>query len=68
MWHDISLANSDALLHRIDQFSAHLQQLRDAIAAADSDQIMEVFSNAKSARDRFADTLLARSGKLNAQE
>ena len=59
MWHDISLANSEALLQMIDQYSEHLQRLRAAIEARDSEQIMGLYSNAKQARDRFADGLLA---------
>lgn len=61
MWHDISLANSEALLQMIDQYSEHLQRLRAAIEARDSEQIMGLYSNAKQARDRFADRLLARA-------
>jgi len=54
MWHDIVLANRDALLQEMDRYSAHLQTLRDAIARADSEAILGVFSRAKSARDHFA--------------
>ena len=63
MWHDISLANRNALLDMIDQFAGHLQQLREAIAARDSDQIMAIYSNAKSARYRFAELLQARQSR-----
>jgi prephenate dehydrogenase len=54
MWHDISLANRDALLQMIDQFSQQLLLLRGAIEHSDSDQILSLYSNAKAARDRFA--------------
>jgi prephenate dehydrogenase len=60
MWHDISLANTDALLQMIDQYAEQLQQLRSAIADHDSEQIMALYSNAKAARDRFAELLQAR--------
>ncbi len=60
MWHDISLANTDALLQMIDQYAEQLQRLRSAIADHDSEQIMALYSNAKAARDRFAELLQAR--------
>ena len=68
MWHDITMANSDALLHMIDQYSAQLQGLRAAIAARDSRQIMALYSNAKTARDRFSDMLLARAGSTDSKD
>jgi len=68
MWHDITMANSDALLHMIDQYSAQLQSLRAAIATRDSRQIMALYSNAKTARDRFSDMLLARAGSTDSQD
>ncbi len=63
MWHDISLANREALLGMIDQFAGQLQQLRQAIADQDSEQIMGLYTNAKHARDQFAELLQARQSK-----
>ncbi|WP_339669710.1 prephenate dehydrogenase/arogenate dehydrogenase family protein [Dasania marina] len=57
MWHDIALANDKALLKMIDLFSAQLNNLRDAIATADSESITECFTRAKAARDHFSDVL-----------
>lgn len=57
MWHEISLANSDAILKMIDVFSDQLQQLRTAIAAADSEAIVGCFTRAKTARDNFSQLL-----------
>ena len=51
MWHDIALANRDALLESMDDFSANLQQLRKAIEQGDGDTLAEVFQRAKTARD-----------------
>lgn len=68
MWHDITMANSDALLQMIDLYSAQLQDLRAAIAARDSRQIMDLYGNAKTARDRFSDMLLARAGSADSQD
>ena len=57
MWHEISLANRDALLTMIDAFSGQLSDLREAIAAGDSENILGCFSRAKAARDEFAQML-----------
>lgn len=57
MWHEISLANRDALLTMIDAFSGQLGDLREAIAAGDSENILGCFSRAKAARDEFAQML-----------
>lgn len=57
MWHDIALANREALLAALDEFNVHLDGLRAAVDRADSAQIMSVFERAKLARDRFAQQL-----------
>ena len=57
MWHEISLANRDALLKMIDRFTDQLGDLRQAIANGDSDNIVGSFTRAKSARDKFAQML-----------
>ena len=57
MWHEISLANRDALLTMIDAFSGQLDDLREAIAVGDSENILGCFSRAKAARDEFAQML-----------
>lgn len=61
MWHDITLANREALLTVLDQFSAGVAQLRDAIDRQDGPSIMATFARAKEARDQFAEQL-ARQG------
>ncbi len=60
MWRDIALANGDALVAAIDQFSAHLGRLREAVEQGDGAQLEATFSRAKSARDRFAEILAER--------
>lgn len=62
MWHEISLANSDAILAMLDRFSDQLQDLRRAIAERDGDALMQCFTRAKTARDAFAQ-LLARQNQ-----
>lgn len=53
MWHDICLANHDALVPILERFSDELRQLADAVRNADSDFIKETFTRAKQARDEF---------------
>jgi len=53
MWHDVCLANRDALLAVLESFSDDLARLTDAIRRTDSDAIMEVFQRAKHARDNL---------------
>lgn len=53
MWHDICLANQEAILKMINQFSQELAQLTEAISRNDSQYIYQVFTRAKEARDRF---------------
>lgn len=60
MWRDISLANQDALLGALDDFSEHLSTLRDAIAVGDGRALENTFRSAKTARDEFARDLAAR--------
>jgi len=56
MWHDICLANSDALVSMINKFSDDLQQLSDAIKNNDSEYLKDTFTRAKKARDEFCES------------
>ena len=53
MWHDIMIANQAAVLEAIDLFSGNLQRLRSAVEHADSDQIFNIFTRAREAREQF---------------
>ena len=55
MWRDVALANRDALLEAVDEFSARLAVLREAIADGDGARLEATFSAAKAARDAFAE-------------
>ena len=54
MWHDICLANRDAMVAAIERFSAELDQLTDAIRREDGEFVRSVFARAKSIRDRYS--------------
>jgi len=51
MWHDICLANRDALLDVLKGFRSDLDDFADAVLQADSQRIFDLFSRAKAARD-----------------
>lgn len=53
MWHDICLANKDAVLDMIQRFSTDLADLAKAIESEDSETIKATFSRAKQARDQY---------------
>jgi len=54
MWRDICLANGEAVLSMLERFNRDLASLSEAIRASDGDRILQIFSEAKSARDGFA--------------
>jgi len=53
MWHDITLANSGAIIEVLDSVTDHLQSLRTAILSGDSEHLLGVFTRAKEARHHF---------------
>jgi len=55
MWHDICLANREALVMMLNKFSGDLQLLSKAIESNDSGYIKETFKRAKKARDEFCE-------------
>lgn len=54
MWHDICIANRDALVAALDHFQADLGVAVEAIRDGDSKTIKELFTRAKRLRDRYA--------------
>ena len=55
MWRDICLANREALSHVLEQFAVEMTDLADAIRRGDGERLLEIFSRAKAARDRYVD-------------
>ena len=53
MWRDICLANRAALLDMMARYKDDLRLIEDAIEQADGDALLEIFTRAKAARDRF---------------
>jgi prephenate dehydrogenase len=54
MWRDVALANREALVAELDAYIDQLGRLRDLIATADRDALMEVLSRASHARRQWA--------------
>ena len=55
MWRDICLANRDALSRMLERFAAEMTDLADAIRRGDGERLLDIFSRAKAARDRYVD-------------
>ncbi|SFP32929.1 3-phosphoshikimate 1-carboxyvinyltransferase [Ectopseudomonas composti] len=61
MWHDIFLANREAVLRTLDTFRDDLDALRDAVDAGDGHQLLGVFTRARVAREHFSKILARRA-------
>jgi prephenate dehydrogenase len=57
MWRDICLANREALSRMLERFAAEMTDLADAIRRGDGERLLEIFSRAKAARDRYVDAM-----------
>ncbi|MGP3791308.1 bifunctional prephenate dehydrogenase/3-phosphoshikimate 1-carboxyvinyltransferase [Pseudomonas sp. B392_1p] len=61
MWHDIFLANRDAVLQVLDDFRDDLDALRAAVVAGDGHHLLGVFTRARVAREHFSKILARRA-------
>jgi prephenate dehydrogenase len=55
MWRDICIANADALSAMLERFGEEMADLADTIKRADAAHLLEIFTRAKAARDRYVD-------------
>ncbi|MBV5310545.1 prephenate dehydrogenase/arogenate dehydrogenase family protein [Chromatium okenii] len=55
MWRDICLANREALSLMLAQFGAEMTDLAESIRRADGEHLLDIFTRAKAARDRYVD-------------
>ena len=53
MWRDICIHNREAILDMTARYQADLEEMVRAIEQGDGDTLLEIFSRAKAARDRF---------------
>ncbi|MBD2837541.1 bifunctional prephenate dehydrogenase/3-phosphoshikimate 1-carboxyvinyltransferase [Pseudomonas sp. JM0905a] len=61
MWHDIFLANREAVLRILDAFRDDLDALRGAVDAGDGHELLGVFTRARFAREHFSKILARRA-------
>ncbi len=52
MWHDICMANPTKIVESLERFSVELSEATEAIRRGDGPRLMELFTRAKSLRDR----------------
>lgn len=64
MWRDVFLANKEATLATLDQFTERLADMRQAIEQGDGASMFGVFTRAKSARDHFLRLLEQRTSDV----
>ena len=54
MWRDICLHNSEAILAMMHNYQKQLDDLKEAIHDSDAEKILQLFQDAKNARDEFS--------------
>lgn len=54
MWRDVALANREAVVAELDAYIDRLNRIRDLVACADGEALMEVLSRASHARQQWA--------------
>lgn len=55
MWRDICISNRDALRRTLQSFAKELNKLADALDNPEGQELLEIFTRAKAARDRYLD-------------
>jgi len=55
MWRDICIANRECLSTMLARFGEEMTDLAETIRAGDGEHLLEIFSRAKAARDRYVD-------------
>ena len=53
MWHDIFMANGEAIINVLDDYMRDLNRIRQAVQDKDSIELTTTFSRAKKSRDKF---------------
>ena len=61
MWHDIFVANKEAVLDVLGHFEHGLSKMRQAIISQDTEALLGVMTRAKAARDHFTNMLAKRA-------
>lgn len=64
MWRDICMANAEALSLMFDRFGDEMSDLASAIRQGDAEHLLDIFTRAKAARDRFVDGIDPQSSDI----
>lgn len=56
MWRDICVANRAAVGTMLQRFAVEMSELAETIQTGDAERLLEIFSRAKAARDRYVDS------------
>lgn len=68
MWHDIVFANREAVLDLLNRYEKSIDELKDALSRDDSKFVMNMLTEAKQARDKFADNRISRNTNPDTEE
>ncbi len=60
MWHDIVFSNKEAVIRVLESYEDSLESLKKALETGDSETVMAMLTQAKTARDLFADNRIKR--------
>jgi len=58
MWRDVCVANREALSDMMEHYIQEMSDLARIIRDGDSEQLFDIFTRAKAARDRYVDSVL----------
>ena len=58
MWRDICVANRHALGDIMERYIAEMKELAESVRQGDGEHLLEIFTRAKAARDRYIDGVL----------
>ena len=58
MWRDICVANRHALGDIMEHYIAEMKELAESVRQGDGEHLLEIFTRAKAARDRYIDGVL----------
>jgi len=56
MWRDICVANRAAVGTMLQRFAVEMSELAETIQTGDAERLLDIFSRAKAARDRYVDS------------
>ncbi|MFK8068448.1 MAG: prephenate dehydrogenase [Gammaproteobacteria bacterium] len=68
MWHDIVFTNREAVLQLLERYENSIDELKEALRNNDNEFVMKMMTDAKKARDEFADNRQRRQVKADTEQ